>query len=121
MKIITKEIRQMSVTADNYTSMYNMYLASNKAICDLKRIASINNRSKELLVAPLKFYVRRFHEIIFENSKLLEQQLFEVHDPGKISEAEIESFRSQLKGEEDDWSDDELWSDFQSKYHHLSS
>jgi hypothetical protein len=85
MKIITKEIRQMSVTADNYTSMYNMYLASNKAICDLKRIASINNRSKELLVAPLKFYVRRFHEIIFENSKLLEQQLFEVHDPGKIS------------------------------------
>ena len=121
LKYVSKGIKRMTVTVDNYTPMYDLYLGSNKALCDLKRIATINNKSKELLVAPVKFYVNRFHEIIFENSKFLEQQLFEVYDPGNLPEADIDNFRSQIKGEEDDWGDDELWRDFQSKHHHLSN
>lgn len=122
INISTPKILKIVVTKDNYENLYNLFLASNVAYSDLKKIeASGKFGTKGLLIKPILFFIRRFHIQVSKVNHHLETQLFKAHNPTEVPIEDVEFFRAQVNAIDHDWDDDEIWKEFQIKHHHLAN
>lgn len=118
----TLRILQITVNKENYKTLYNLFLFSNKTISNLTKIRSVNRGSKKsLLIRPILFFINKIYSEVTKVNQHLEEQLFEKQDPESLSDSDVEFFRNQLNTIDHDWNDGELWMNFQTEHHHLAN
>ena len=119
---LTNRVLKIQGDRDNYSNLYSLFLQSNKADMSLRLIESKGGEGiKGFFLKPIVFFIKKMHFQVCKVNKHLESQLFESLNPDKVSKEDVEFFKSQRRISDDDWDDDELWEDFQTKHHHLTN